>query len=142
MQVRAVTGAARAADLESGDVLTPVGLVEKPGVAPTPDAEPADPSLQPARKIVFINEAIYVRPPLPHNNASHWHAPHETQVETPACDVASEPTCSTTSPIQAPWKILPWMDRPQPRVHVVKQIKLITAGSDMSIRGQMLDLVV
>jgi hypothetical protein len=140
MQVQAVTGAARAADLASGDVLTPLGIVEKPGVAPTPDAEPADPSLQRAPKIVFINQAIYVRPQLPHNTASRWHAPHET-AQTPACDVAPEPTCSTTSPIQPPWKILPWMDRPHHRIHVVKEIKLITAGSDMSLRGQVLDLV-
>jgi hypothetical protein len=34
------------------------------------------------------------------------------------------------------------MDRPQPRIVLVKEIKLITAGSDMSGRGQMLDLVV
>ncbi len=143
MQVQAVIGAARAADIESGDVVTPSGIVEKPGVAPTPDAEPQDPALQPARKLVNITEAIYLHPALTRiNNNAACHARRIVEIQTPACDIAPAPTCTSTSPIQPPWKILPWMDRPQPRVVWMKEIKLITAGSDMSGRGQVLDLVV
>jgi hypothetical protein len=141
MQVQAVIGAARAADIESGDVVTPSGIVEKPGIAPTPDAQPQDPSLQPARKLINITQAIYIRPHLPRTNPGS-HAPRTVQVQAPTCDLAPEPACSTTSPIQPPWKILPWMQRPQPRIVWIKEIKLIAAPSDMSQRGQVLDLVV
>jgi len=146
--VQAVTGAIRAADLASGDVLTPSGIIEKPGQPATPDpvqqvdrydATPSPKQAVAAKQPTYNSPRHSICP-------SHWAPPgirtSATPVIIPSCDIDPEPVCPWTNPIEAPWKVLPWMSRPQPRIVVVKEIKLITAGSDMSGRGQMLDLVV
>jgi hypothetical protein len=146
--VQAVTSAIRAADLESGDVLTPSGIIEKPGLPPSQapaqqvDRYDATPS---PKQAVAAKQPTY-SPARQSSGPSHWVPPgirtSSVPAMTPYCDVAPEPVCVSTNPIEAPWKVLPWMDRPQPRIVLVRQIKLIAAGSDMSGRGQMLDLVV
>jgi hypothetical protein len=143
LAVRAVTGAARAADLESGDVLTPSGIVEKPEQAPTLDPDTYVSDVRAHARTIIVRQPCYCRPcQFP----SRWRNPAIKgplpRAVAPVCDVAPDPTCVTTNPIEPPWKILPWMDQPQQRVVFVKEIKHIVVGSDMSQRGKMLDLVV
>ena len=140
-----VIGAIRAADLESGDVLTPSGIIEKPGVAPQPSAPPPidryDGSVPPSSNTIITRNLACCPPP----SRCCTHRPINCDPLPriiPTCDLEPAPTSAPTSPIEAPWKILPWMDRPTARIVLVPKIKLITASSDMSGRGRMLDVVV
>jgi hypothetical protein len=148
--VSQVTGAIRAADLESGDVETPSGIIEKPESAPTPDAEP-DPSPQ----IDRYDNGPRLGPATESLLRSNCYAPprstlslplrplprHEPRI-IPVCDLPSEPVAVPSNPIEPPWKILPWMDRAPQRVLLVREIKPVPTGSDMSLRGKMIDVVV
>jgi hypothetical protein len=140
--VTAVTGAIRAADLESGDVLTPIGIVEKPEPAPTLDSEPSvdryDRNPPAGSRPDSMKPNCYAPCP-PRHQAARQAASH---VITPVCDLYPEPTCVTTNPIEPPWKVLPWMDRASQRYVLVREIKLVAAGSDISFRGKIIDVVV
>jgi hypothetical protein len=145
MAVQDVIGAMRAADLESGDVLTPSGIIEKPEAAPTQDADQYVSRTQSQSPATEIRQVIYTAR-CPASSVPHPITPHITTRPIPAivaaCDLTPEPTCVSTSPIQPPWKVLPWMDRPHPHFVLVREIKIVAAGSDMSLRGQMIDVVV
>jgi hypothetical protein len=139
--VTAVTGAIRAADLESGDVLTPAGIVEKPEPAPAPDADTYESKQNDQPQLVLVKQPAYAAP-VKSQNAPRPTPPLPREVIIPVCDLAPEPASAPTNPIEPPWKVLPWMDRPHQRVVFVREIKRVVSASDMSLRGKMLDLVV
>jgi len=139
--VTAVTGAIRAADLESGDVLTPAGIVEKPEPAPVPDADTYECTQHDQPQLVLVKQPTYA-PPVKLQNAPRHSQSLPREMIIPVCDLAPEPASAPTNPIQPPWKVLPWMDRPHQRVVFVGEIKRVVSASDMSLRGKMLDLVV
>ena len=131
--------------LESGDVETPSGVIEKPEPASTPDPQSQvdryDRQPRPEPRLSIGREAFYRAPHLCRHSC-HCAATLPLTRVIPACDVAPEAVAVTTNPIQPPWKVLPWMDRSPHRVVYLNQIKLITVGSDMSFRGKVLDVVV
>jgi hypothetical protein len=138
--VKAVVGASRAADLASGDVLTPIGIVEKPGVAPAPIADQNLVGSRPDPKILLIRQNTY----SPARGRCNHHRPckiHSAPEVIPFCDVAPKHACAPTSPIEPPWKVLPWMDRAPHRIALMKEIKRVPVASDMSFTGKMIDVV-
>jgi hypothetical protein len=142
LAVRAVTGADRAADLESGGVATPSGIVEKPEPAPQLDVDSYQSNATVRTEDVLVKQPCYTRN-LPPNLSLRNPPKHNAYTPriTPACDIASEPTPVTSNPIEPPWKVLPWMDRPATRFVFVREIKLVPTGSDISYRGKMIDVV-
>jgi hypothetical protein len=142
LAVHAVTGAIRAADLASGDVLTPSGIIEKPGLPPIsrPDqfvanAQPAHPS--PSRQITYAPPCHAACVPSIHRNPAV-----KPPAMIPYCDTEPAAPAVTNNPIEAPWKILPWMERAAVRVVFVREIKIASSASDISVRGKMIDVVV
>jgi hypothetical protein len=146
--VTALTSASRAADLESGDVLTPSGIVEKPEPAAAPAAQitnASPPNVDryesgPERSPRLSSGGFRCYTPCP----PLFHRRAETFCPAAVCaprDLPAEPTSVTTNPIEPPWKVLPWMDRTAHRYVLVEQIKLVATGSDISFSGKVMDVV-
>ena len=49
---------------------------------------------------------------------------------------------SSGSPIEPPWKVLPWENPPPPATHPVRPVKVVTRRPDILDRGLVLDLFI
>lgn len=134
--VQAVTGAIRAADLASGDVQTPSGIIEKP--AP-PAGQFSDsnrePVYEPRRHIQ--RDPVYTRRQVIHPTPRYERRP--VYVE-PVQEKPEVESCTplAPSPIEPPWKVLPWMDRyPRPAGVEREVIKVIEPVPDSSRSGMI-----
>jgi hypothetical protein len=57
---------------------------------------------------------------------------------------APEPTDrkSSASPIEPPWKVLPWEDRPAVRPRPLQKVKLMIGRPDISAKGTVIDVFI
>ena len=49
---------------------------------------------------------------------------------------------SSTSPIEPPWKVLPWEREPEPRPRPIQRVKVVTGRPDLSGKGNVIDLFI
>lgn len=109
------------------------------------------PVVEPRRRI----EPEPVIEPRPHVRPEPVFEPRETipfGPVRPACCGRCEPVAPTepveksphsSSPVEPPWKVLPWEDRPLPApVPVVPKIKVIQAPPDIDCKGSVIDLFI
>jgi hypothetical protein len=121
----------RAADLASGGVQTPVGIIEKPGVGPRFQFTPT-PRFEPRRvyhpqPAFDRRDTIHIQPRVVDDLPPPPKAPLEPEMPS-----------RLKSPIQPPWKILPWKTPvpPQP------QIKVIQRRPDIVNKGSLIDFFI
>jgi hypothetical protein len=128
--VQLIRGAMRAADLQGQrDAL----MVPAPTIEPRPHLHP-DEVVEPRRHI--HPAPVYDNPQLIHQKARVALEPNDSTHSIPQSSDA--PPAKTSSPIQPPWKVLPW---PQP-ISSRQTVKVHRLHTDVSHRGAMLDLFV
>ena len=156
LAVRDVTNAIHSADIESGDVVTPAGLIEQPRRRFL-DSDRFTPSSSPQSSAVYQRNAG-ASPP---NETRQIERERPKLIARPrlaycACPVPPIPNtpataCDPSSPIQPPWKVLPWMDRYARSIAAYEQVKRQVEMSDIAdskgpIRGtgagEMIDVVI
>ena len=61
----------------------------------------------------------------------------------PAAPIDAPAPKSSTSPIEPPWKILPWEDHPSaPSPRALLTVKVVTGRSDQGYKGNLIDLFI
>ena len=130
--VQLVRGAMRAADAQGG-----------PGadrlIVPTPVIEP--------RRRFHPGAAIEPRPhvrPEPRIEPRATVRPDNIEAARcqPTVEVAPADKKSSASPIQPPWKVLPWETPPAERSRPVHKVKVVIGPPDMCSRGNVIDLFI
>jgi hypothetical protein len=135
--VQLVRGAMNAADAQG---VGPCGRL----IHPAPVIEPRrrfhpEPVFEP-RPHVHPEPAFDPRPRL--------HVPDFLRGGTPApCDPSATPAepagrVSSASPIEPPWKVLPWENPPAPRPRPLQKIKIVNGRPDISSKGNVIDLFI
>ena len=153
LAVQDVTNAIHAADIESGDVVTPAGFIEQPQRRFL-DADTFTPSVSSGAPAVYErqvgssppNETLEIdryRPklverPVQHNCCPSIVPPIPNAVT--ACHVDA-------SPIEPPWKVLPWTDHYARTSAAFDHVKRHRALSDISVngpvdRGEVIDILI
>ena len=65
-----------------------------------------------------------------------------------SCGAAGIPTepaekvSRSSSPIEPPWKVLPWENPPEPAPRVVRKVKVFLTPPDMHSKGSVIDLFI
>ena len=65
-----------------------------------------------------------------------------------SCNASAIPTepaekvSRSSSPIEPPWKVLPWENPPEPAPRVVRKIKVFVTPPDMQSKGSVIDLFI
>jgi hypothetical protein len=60
----------------------------------------------------------------------------------PVVVVAPTEEKSSDSPIQPPWKVLPWENRPAERARPIHKVKVVIGPPDMCSKGNVIDLFI
>jgi hypothetical protein len=132
--VRLLRSAIRVADLSSGRGLSASGLGPAPNIeprrrfCPEPDIEPRrvirpEPRIEP-RQVIHPEPRIECNPP-------------QTAYSLEAIDPASmQAICNHRSPIEPPWRVLPW-EQPLPPQPV---FKIMVKRPDIQPRGRLLNV--
>lgn len=129
--VRLVRGAMRAADANAapgGDQL----IVPGPTVAPRRRFHP-DPVIEPRRHL-HPGPVFEPRPAHQREQVGAQQCPAE-----PVAPAVAKPSAS---PIQPPWKVLPWENPPAELPRPVHKVKLVVGPPDMSSKGNVIDLFI
>jgi hypothetical protein len=137
-EVSDVIGAIRAADLASGDFTTPIGIIEKPGLPPLPNGDAYHASCDELQRPA-IKQPCYCPHPIVKTVEKRIYEPARIVHEI---ETVPDTNCTTPNPIQPPWKMLPWMDRPVPRVFLLHEIKPRATVTDIALSGRLIDVVV
>ena len=130
--VQLVRGAMRAADAQghpgAGDLFVPSPVIE-----PRRRFHP-EPAIEPRRHIR----------PEPRIEPRPVHRPDDASPSrcAPVVVVAPADTKSSGSPIQPPWKVLPWETPPAERPRPVHKVKVVIGPPDMSSTGNVIDLFI
>jgi len=126
--VRLVRGAMRAADARGDRLVVPAPTVEprrrfhpEPLVEPRPHVRP-EPFFEP-RPVHRADDTRSIECPVP--------------VEVSRTDAKS-----STSPIQPPWKILPWEQPPAQRPRPIHKVKIVIGPADGCGKGNVIDLFI
>jgi hypothetical protein len=112
-------------------------------IHPAPKFEPRkriepEPVIEPRRRIE-PEPRFDPRPKLrPYDVQPPCCAPCDSAIATEPAEKASR----STSPIEPPWKVLPWENPPEPAPRVVRKIKVFLTPPDMHSKGSVIDLFI
>ena len=123
----------------NGGAPGPMRLIQpQPGAGPRRRAEP-EPVVEP-RPRVRPEPAVEPRQTL------GMGVPRSDRCDGCGPVVPTEPaekSPNSSSPVEPPWKVLPWEDRPPPApVRYVPVIKVIQARPDIQCKGSVIDLFI
>ena len=134
--VRLLREAMRAADDRGGvdrnSLIGPAAMVEpRPQIRPEPVVEP---------RLHHHPEPVFEPRPV--------HRPAEPSATPPTCGCpasAELPRAEVKlsgSPIQPPWKVLPWQNPPAERPRPVQKVKLVIGRPDICNKGGVIDFFI
>lgn len=131
--VRLVRGAMRAADAagDSSRLIHPA-----PSALPRDRHEP-EPAIEPRLR----HQPDPVIEPAPNLRAGERVWAYE-QCVSPVGPESAEQVARSTSPIEPPWKVLPWEDSPPPAPRVVRTVKVLISRPDIPSKGSVIDLFI
>jgi hypothetical protein len=131
--VRLVRDAMRAADGAQG-----AGLIRPAPVVEPRHRHQPEPVIEPRLR---HRPAPVIEPPMKMRSGDAVWA--YTQCVSPVTEpVSTENVSRSTSPIEPPWKVLPWENRPLPAPRVVRNIKVIVGRPDIQSKGNVIDLFI
>lgn len=130
--VRLVRGAMRGADEAAAGMklIEPAPVVEpRRRITPEPAIEP---------RLRHRPDAVIEPPEKIRSQDRVW---AYTQCVSPLPSPA-EQVSRSTSPVEPPWKVLPWEDSPPPAPRIVRRIKVVMARPDIQSKGSVIDLFI
>jgi hypothetical protein len=132
--VRLVRDAMRGADKAAGGAM---GLIHPAPVVEPRHRHQPDPVIEPR---LHHRPAPVIEPPLKmRSEDAVW---SYTQCVSPMEPASAENVSRSTSPIEPPWKVLPWEDRSLPAPRVVRRIKVVVGRPDIQSKGNVIDLFI